>query len=264
MDNRQRIFADLVSIDAWHPSFEQDGSTIPLHIDASFSTARVGGETASPVRFRLSLKCAEIVVVIPPTEPVTIDRASVVREEASVIGTKELKITDSTAGHGNFNAGLSTRSGSTFAEAGVGIDRGHSVETELKLQEQISHFHVQCSKTLEGHYRWFVRSSTAKYLTGRPWDSTVPRLTLIDQRKNRSDIAPSVRVEIRCRKEDLLISDIETKNRKFISSENLAHNKKLAAEAYIRTKLQEFGLLVNALDDPFSEIILASISAADN
>ena len=58
-DNRKRSFADVVTIDAWHQAFDDQNSIVDLHADVVFGTARAGGETDSPVRFRLSVKRAE-------------------------------------------------------------------------------------------------------------------------------------------------------------------------------------------------------------
>src|SRR2546423_71274 len=79
-DNRRRAFADVVSIDAWHPPFSDQVSRVDLHADVVFGTARIGGENESAVRFRLSVKRAEIVVVVPDSEPVGVDRSSVSRD----------------------------------------------------------------------------------------------------------------------------------------------------------------------------------------
>jgi hypothetical protein len=79
-DNRRRAFADVVSIDAWHEPFDGEHGRADLHADIVFGTARVGGEAAAPVRFRLSVKRAEIVLVVPSSEPVSIDRGTVSRD----------------------------------------------------------------------------------------------------------------------------------------------------------------------------------------
>jgi hypothetical protein len=67
-DNRKRAFADVVTIDAWHDSFSGDHAKVDLHVDVAFGTARVGGEMEAPVRFRLSAKRAEVIVIIPESE----------------------------------------------------------------------------------------------------------------------------------------------------------------------------------------------------
>jgi hypothetical protein len=85
-DNRRRAFADVVSIDAWHAAFGAKRPRVDLHADVVFGTARVGGEVESPVRFRLSVKRAEVVVIIPDSEPVSVDPKSVARETPEAQG----------------------------------------------------------------------------------------------------------------------------------------------------------------------------------
>src|SRR4051794_22753548 len=84
-ENRKRAFADVVTIDAWHDSFSKE-STVDLHADVVFGTARVGGDSQSPVRFRLSLRRAEVIVIIPDSEPVSVDRKSVSRDAPELEG----------------------------------------------------------------------------------------------------------------------------------------------------------------------------------
>ena len=71
--NRKRGLAEVVSIDAWHERFGESCDRADLHANVTFMTGRLGGEPESQVRFRLSLKRAEIVVVIPETEPLSVD-----------------------------------------------------------------------------------------------------------------------------------------------------------------------------------------------
>jgi hypothetical protein len=85
-DNRKRAFADVVTVDAWHEEFDDAHSKVDLHTDVVFGTARVGGEPESPVRFRLSVKRAEVVIIIPELEPVSVDRASVSRDSPDYEG----------------------------------------------------------------------------------------------------------------------------------------------------------------------------------
>jgi hypothetical protein len=104
-DNRRRAFADVVSIDAWHEPFDANEGTVDLHADVVFGTARVGGETESPIRFRLSIKRAELLVVIPNSEPVKIDRKSVSRSAPE--GHGSLTETVEHNSEANAKAGLS-------------------------------------------------------------------------------------------------------------------------------------------------------------
>lgn len=125
---------------------------------------------------------------------------------------------------------------------------------------------VTQSKTEEGEYRWIVLPRTQPFLQGRPWDpNKEPRLKLIDKRKDRKEsIPPTVHVEVRCRREDLLIEDLSVKDESLwqrIKSKAGFKNKLAAAESYIRNRLTEEGLEVKNISDAFGQITLASTTA---
>jgi len=154
---------------------------------------------------------------------------------------------------------------------GASIALGGNAETssasnkKLEVTTVVRLLSVTQSMTEEGHYRWIVEGQTKNKLMGRPWDSDKPRLALIDGRANRkSGIPPTVRVEVRCRREDLVIEGIEptdstilelVKNRVGISN-NIA-----AAESYIRDQLAELGLQAENIDDRFGRLTVASVTA---
>lgn len=83
-DNRKRALAEVVAVDAWHQGFAQKVERVDLHVDVVFKSGRVGGEPGDDVRFRLRLKRAEVVVIVPPTEPAKIDKASVSRDAPQI------------------------------------------------------------------------------------------------------------------------------------------------------------------------------------
>jgi hypothetical protein len=215
-DNRKRAFADVVTIEAWHDRFSDRKSRVDLHADVVFGTARVGGEQESPVRFRLSIKRAEIVVIVPDTEPVSVDKRSVSRDspefEARMTETIERKTKASKTA--KISASVSPRKmrGSLSAESGGETDLTSS--KKLSVSGTVRLMLVTQSQTDDGQYRWLVEPSTKAFLDGRPWDSFKrPRLRLIDKRKDRNrGIPPTVRVEVRCRREDLLIEDLTVKD----------------------------------------------------
>lgn len=81
-NNLKRVFSDVVSIDGWHTPFDGVSGVASVHIDAVFGDARIGGELDAPIRFRLRLKKAEIVVVIPSSEPLEVQKATVARSQS--------------------------------------------------------------------------------------------------------------------------------------------------------------------------------------
>jgi hypothetical protein len=156
MNNRLRIFADVVSIDAWHKPFGENCPRADLHVDAVFREAvAMGGEEASRVRFRLSLKRAEVVVVIPPAEPVIIDRSSVARETPILEGKQTTSIVKKKQAAANakiaFKVGGS--SGAT-AECGVCGEQSHAHGETTEISRDVKLMIVMHSNTREGCPRW--------------------------------------------------------------------------------------------------------------
>lgn len=103
-------------------------------------------------------------------------------------------------------------------------------------------------------------------LEGRPWDANEsPRLEIIDQRNNRhKGIPPTLRVEVRCRREDLEITEIDLKDSSVLEKAKNKigfRNRLAAAEAYIRDRLAKEGLTIKKFNDSFGEITLASTIA---
>ena len=237
-NNRQRALAEVVSLEAWHDEFSATALKAALHVDVVFETGRIGGEEDSPVRFRLNIKQADVVVVVPESEPIGVDKNSVSRDAPQVLG------------------GIA---------AAIELAPDGSVELTNAASE-LRMINVTQSTTPDGEYRWSLRPCQGNVLHGRPWDPIEsPHLRLIDRRKDRSKgIPPAVRVEIRCRREDLTISDIDIKNASILekAKSKIGYTNRLAAaEAYIRDRLAKEGLEVKNFKDSFGEIHLASTLA---
>jgi hypothetical protein len=267
-DNRRRAFADVVTIDAWHDTFDGMRSKADLHADVVFGTARVGAERTSPVRFRLSVKRAEIVVVIPESEPVSVDVKSVSREAPRPSGQLTEVLERETQRHakGEISASIAPSSLQASASIGAGAQATLSTRKKVEISAVIDFMVVTNSKTEEGHYRWVVRPSTGRTLEGRPWDAEKnPRLRIIDERKDPTkSIPPTVRVEVHCRREDLLIEDLEIKDEgiwQAAKSRFGFSNRMAAAVSYIQDQLAGEGLEVKNIEDIFGHVTLASVIA---
>ena len=209
--NRRRAFADVVTIDAWHESFGPEVGTADLHADVVFGVARVSGETDSPVRFRLSIKRAEIIVLIPESEPVRVDKRSPACKEHL---TQVVERAPEQAPRGAAGIGLSKDKFGGGAKLKVTAKAQQQTNSKLELTTAVELMIVVQSQTADGHYPWTVESPRSSVLVGRPWDANKqPRLKLVDKRKDRSKgIPPTVRVEVRCRREDLIIENLEIKD----------------------------------------------------
>jgi len=267
-DNRRRAFADVVAIDAWHANFDGTSSHADLHADVVFGTARVGGESDSPVRFRLSVKRAEIVIVIPESEPVSVDTKSVSRDAPDQQGrlTEIVERTTEAHGKGTASASVGLTKFETSASAEAAIRGSLSTSQRSEISATIQFMDVTSSKTEDGHYRWIVQPNTKETLQGRPWNAAKqPRLTLVDRRKDRTKgIPPTVRVEVRCRREDLVIDDLEIKDEGIWDAAKRSvgfKNKLAAAASYIRDRLVAEGLEVSNIEDIFGRVTLGSTTA---
>jgi hypothetical protein len=267
-DNRVRALADVVTIDAWHRAFHGKNRSADLHADVVFGLARVGGEIESPVRFRLSVRRAEVLVIIPENEPLSVNRETVSRESSHAAGilTEVSEKKAKMHAKGDVESGIGLLGPSATIRASVGGDASISTNRKVEVSTPIRLFRTTQSKTEEGHYRWIVESETSNPLNGRPWDSSAPRLTLIDNggEVSSKSLQPTVRVEVRCRREDLIIEDIELKDESIWS--NLTgragfNNRMAAAESYIRDQLIRLGLEVKNIEDKFGQLTMASATA---
>lgn len=265
--NRARIFADVVSVDAWHRSFDSECAVADLHADVIFQEARVGGEAASPVRFRLRLRRAEVVIVIPETETsLRVLKDSVARDALDTEVTSRTRVARKTAMSGEAGGSLSAApseiKGSLKAGANAGIEETRTEETETESTQKL--IVATQSKTIDGHYRWQLSPTQGEHLHGRGWDAaTEPRLKVEDRRSDRTKgISPTIHVEVRCKREDLIIEDLHVKDearwKKYIGRPGF-EKRMAAAESYIRSRLSEEGLEFGELNEDFADITIASV-----
>jgi len=267
--NRQKAFADVLSIDAWHEKLSAKTAIAALHADVVFSTARIGGEVESQVRFRLSIKRAELVVIIPETEPFAVDKRSVARMGDVITMTRSFEDTTEVLGAAGGDAKLAISPTKVSVSANAKLQANAKRIAKQKLRGTDKRASIDVTYRFhngENNDRWTFKPEIGAVLEGRPWDALKsPLLKLVDQRTNREKgIAPSVRLEIRCLREDLKIEDIEIKNsglwEKLVNREG-SKNRLKAAEAYIKNQLEEAGLEAGDLSDKFAKITLGEVIA---
>lgn len=267
--NRKRGLADVVGVEAWHRPFDTENCQAELHVDVVFQTARLGGNAGSPVRFKLSVKRAEIVVVLPAGEPVRVDAKSVSRDSPTISGqAKERRISNKKAiAKSGIDAVVGRRGVDVSGAVGFGGDTSSSVERTIDSTALIGAMTVVHMKTDDNFHRWLVSPALRSKLDGRPWDPERSRLTLLDTREDRAKgLAPAVRIEVRCLREDLVISDIALKDEtlwKRVVQAPGHRNRLAAAEALIRNQLHEQNLIRDGdgISDPYSELVLAATVA---
>jgi hypothetical protein len=267
--NQQKAFTDVVSIDAWHEKLSSLTPRVDLHADVVFRTARVGGEAESQVRFRLSVKRAELILIIPELERFAVDKRFVARFGKVKSMTQSFTQTTKVVGRVDADAkaavGLSTMSASVGAKARANLQR--SSEKKLKASEKRTSISVTYRfDNAENNNCWTLEPGIGSVLEGRPWDAAKsPIVKLVDQRVDRErGIEPTVRLEIRCLREDLEITDLELKNTGLweeLKERVGGKNRLKAAEAYIRNRLEEAGLDAGDMSDRFVKITLVDVFA---
>lgn len=257
-DNRKRAISEVASVDAWHSSFTQGRKEAAVHVDVAFTDGRIGEEPDSPVRFRLRLRRAEMVIVVPAIEPAKVVKSSVRRDAPS----QSLEIKSSASA--TIGADLSMKMGpAPRLAAKLGL--GKAKTSTIQRLERSTAFRVMQIQTPEGDYAWAISAVGDSQLEGRPWDAQKHwRLKVKDTRPTGSkSLPPQIHVELRCRREDFEITDIELKDGDDL---NIPPKARLAAqdraaEAIIRTRLAQSGLLRGPIEDRFATIVLAAIVA---
>ncbi len=272
--NRARAFADVVNLDAWHDAFSDKNKAVDLHVDVAFQTAFMGAEVESPIRFKLGLSRAEVVVVISPVEPVSVVHRSI-SLDAPTLNTSQTKILSHKDIDGFKARLLAILSGkNSKVDGSLSVLHDESRENSYKYEEisrsngmKVTHF-----QSRDGYHRWILepasRSSDQDVycLEGRPWDAHAsPRLKIKDKRPAKSkSVPPSITVELRCHRQDIIISKMEPKDPSLaerILGALYAKNKLLAAEALILKYLSSEGLGTPNLSEPFESVTIASVQA---
>ena len=250
--NNPRVFAETISIDAWRTPFDGKTAEADLHIDAGFSKGRVGGPGA-PIRFRLSLKRAEIQVILDLADVLVIPPSSVMRAPfRQVEVTKYVESRRSIEGEARASLTELSARGQFAAKGSIEI-----AETRQRSATEGDIF-VDYRK-IEHGYSFAVEASTSsRLLLGRPWDPLKPLLRVRDTRALRQrGEPPEPRIEVRCRREDLFVEDVEFTDKRKYSWSNLTRLKKLVVEQYIKDELAKVGFLSGDLSDPFESILLS-------
>lgn len=256
-DNNPRVFAQTISLDAWRTKFNGETGVADLHIDVGFQEkGRVGGE-GSPVRFRLSLKRAEIHIIRDKENIIEINKASVRRAELPAPAARNKQSTKDLKVEGKIEASVSQ----------VALDLSASGKTEgsvaitetIQQIDKITAMQVTHWKTDSG-YAFIISPSSSVSLKGQPWEADDRAMEIIDKNSQRKrGEPPEVRIEIHCLREDLIIEDIQFASKKLIAFPKLPRTKQVAVEQYIKDELARAGFPCGDLSDPFTRLILADV-----
>lgn len=256
--NNPRAFAEVVSIDVWRTAYEGGSGAADLHIDVGFSTGRIGADDIrkSPVRFRMSLKRAEIYVIRDQGNIIEIPPSSLLRE-TPVLSRSNTTMTKS----GSLKSSLKAAFSSKRAHFDVDAEAKASVEVTRRIEkdEEIGNMRIAHRKLPDNSgYVFSIEPTSSLILAGSVWDPSIPRMSICDTNslRKRGD-PPEVTVQIRCRREDLHIKDVTIVDTSVWNRGLLSRNKEIAVEQYIKKEILSMGLPCGDLSDDFATVILA-------
>jgi hypothetical protein len=267
-NERHLPFAEAVSLEGWLSAIENGRATV--HVDATFGTQRIGAEEHIPVRFTLSLRKAEVIVLIG-AEPLTVDRASVARDsDPSTVKrfvSEERSKTENTSAETELALGLTLEAGGLKPSAGAKASRksrggkAHTVKAGVEIHQQAGLIRSIQGQTADGDYKWALMPRAGTTLNDKPWDAVkVPRFAVTVGGSYRAMIDPPVRVEVRCLYEDLHIEKLTVKNEgiaEMLQAKFGHANRMAAAEAYIRHKIFNDGRATPL--DPYTSMVFARV-----
>jgi len=266
--NTQRALADVISVIAWHKPLNGSTPTAELHVTVTFGETVIGEEDGSPVTFGLSLKEAEIVVILGNDNQVVPDYNTLDTTDPQTVKLEETNSRDR-AGGVEGKLSLNPRKLSSSVSAYL-TGKTSSKKSLTKIYEagEISALHA---KTHDGHLCWRLKSPTGEHLIGPVWKAAKePRFTMIDKRSekqiakdNENGFTPEVRIEVRCRRHHINIIDPKIKDKsKMPRISHSAFDKNLAAaESFLRDKLMEVGLRVAGSQGNYTEVTFADVIA---
>lgn len=254
--NNPRAFADVISIEAWRSKYDETSGYADLFIAIAFSDGGRIGSGDDPVRFHMSLKRAEVHVVLDVGGLLSIRRGTVARHEPP---TQMVKRSVEGAKGKNVEGDASIGSGGVNLTASFG--ERDSVNVTDSWEEERNPFGLKVSpwNTSEGFAFKIGPGPNHDRLVGVPWKASERRMVIIDKGRDRlHGIPPEAVVEIRCRREDLIIEDIVFPNKKFTWAK-LPKSKKMVINEYIRKEIQSMGFDCGLLEDGFANLMLADM-----
>lgn len=250
-NNFQRVFADLVSVEAWHAEFDDRGRA-SVHVDLSFREGEIGAEDEFQITFRLALKRATLQLVIPPNEPIAVVQSSVSRE-ATMTGMR--RVVSKTGIGRAFNADARLNMAGVLPAVHGKLSGERSSAENIELQREISEFDFRQYQNDAGAYCWEVTEFNGRKMVGKVWDPVKdPRLQVKKTRESR--MPPTLEARITCRRCDFVIDDVRPK-KEVKMMKRLMENRTAAAHAVIREKILGLGLDHPEPDNDFIELVIA-------
>lgn len=266
-NNRQRILAEVLSLDAWHKPFRIDGETSAVHVEVSFEQGRIGGDDPQmPFTFRLSLRKALLTVKLEP--PLTIDRNTIARSipenpvELSHMLSTESESKSSLSSEGR----LSLKGASASVSGSIGDSAAAKTEQRMKLIQSSPRIRSSPKPGGPREYSWEIAPTFEDYLDGQPWHPVHDPRLYVKHPLTKQMIDPTIKVTLSCSIDDLLIDDLTPKSDKPLSIIRHAVKNDIsyaAAVQYLKIVLTSADLEVGMMDNRFSRFLIADTMAVE-
>lgn len=262
--NYQRIFADVLSVDAWHEPFKTSEETYAVYAEISFSEGRMGGDDPDiPFTFNVRLKKALLSISLEP--PLSLDRSSVARG----VPPRQAEYTQVVRAKEEVKRYVGLKGVITPALIGAALkgDVSKSDEMtksdELKVTQEIPEILVTARPEGALGYSWELEPLLRDHLRGQPWDPIdPPRMRVFAPDVQALD--PTIKIEIRCALEDLEISSLVPKEKGLVDRiENMAKRSinEAVAIQHLKKVLSNADLHPGEMDNRFNSILLADVLA---
>lgn len=265
MNNRARIFSDLLSIEAWRSPITSNSREAKVHVELAFHQGRLGGDDYSlPFTFNVHLKRALLNIQV--SSPLVINRDSIARgiPEASVELTKYKHVRKNITTNLSGEAKVSPAAFAAEISGGGKSVKDVTFEEEAKIIETVPPILIRPSPaSSSSEYCWELEPSYLPFLEGQPWDPiSAPRFSIKDAAGD-GDEAP-VKVFVSCKLEDIDISQLELKDINLdarLAQIVYRDMNKAAATQYIKQALRFASLEPGRMDNRFASVLLADILA---
>jgi hypothetical protein len=263
MNNTMRSLKSVVSVDGWIAKFdEEDAATV--HVNVVFGEGLFGAEPHEKIRFKVVMKRAEIVVRLPVGQPTKVIQKSVAYTPNSQMLTRETTTQSNVEMSGHLGGEFSTNA-ATFGFGGKAAADGKRTTTEV-VTEEIKRYVIEHFTTDYRAHAWKVASRDERMpLGGSPWDPLKePRMSVRRSAERDADgDKPSLKIEVRCRRQDLHIEGLEAKDENVWRVFQLKKNRDAnlaAAEQAIKDELTRAGFLnIPDISEDFAEFLVADV-----
>ena len=206
-------------------------------------------------------------LLIFPETPISIPHASVQRHKLRIEGEIRQDIEDSKTQDKQLSAGLEADS----AKRSLGVNfqvlksQNSSNSDKTAAWDIIRHSGMLVEhRKSDGEHAWIFEPAIGVHLRGHGFETTEPlmRACLDDA---PPPIPPSIKVIVRCRREDLDIIDLHPKDEQtFKKDDEIARRRKTElAEQMIKDALIEEGLEHGDMREDFSYVVVADVISTD-